>query len=102
MTDEFAFDSPQPFDTAMITVSDWKELGQGRLRIGDGKDQIDVCIETAGTPFKLQPTELTADVPTPRQPTRLGIALSEPITEGRVTLTISAADETSSKLAAAD
>jgi hypothetical protein len=86
--DEVEFDGPQSFGTALITMSDWKQLAPNRLRIGKGAEAVDVEISTSGSKFKIEPTEIKEDVRTPRLPVRLGIELTEPVAKAMVTVKI--------------
>ena len=88
VTDEVRFSSPQAFGTALITFSDWKQAGDGRLVVGEGKDAVDVEITASGAKFQVAAEEIHEDLSGGRIPTRLGIDLLEPIREAVVTLTI--------------
>ncbi|HYW80330.1 MAG TPA: heparinase II/III family protein, partial [Thermoguttaceae bacterium] len=88
VTDEVAFDSPQAFGTALITFSQWKQLDDNRLQIGEGPSAAEVTIATDGQPYRIEPTEIQEDVRGGRIPTRLAIDLVEPTEKARITISI--------------
>jgi hypothetical protein len=86
VTDEVEFDSPQSFGTALITFSNWKQLGPNRLQVGSGAEAVQVEITTDGSGFEIQSEQIKEDVRGGRTPTRLGIELTQPA--GRATITL--------------
>ena len=88
VTDEVSFVRPQTFGTAMITLSPWKELSPGKLRIGQSPDAVEVTIATGGPSFRLVPEEIHENLHGNRVPVRLGIELTEPVRTAKVTVTI--------------
>lgn len=88
MRDEVAFDEPKSFETALVTWGDWKRLSESELVISDDGGAVRVRIETGGIPFQVRWEKLDEDVPTPKKPMRLGIALDSPVKAATVTLTI--------------
>ena len=88
VTDEAAFSAPTTFGTALITHGPWSRRKDGSLLIGKADAAVHVTIDTGGAAFTLTPTELTADVRTPTNPTRLAIDLDKPTRQATITLTI--------------
>jgi hypothetical protein len=86
--DEVAFREPKAFETALVTWGEWKRISERELVISDEGGAVRVRIETGGIPFGLRWEKLDEDVPTPKKPMRLGIALDRPIKTATVTLTI--------------
>ncbi|MEN6428881.1 MAG: heparinase II/III family protein [Phycisphaerales bacterium] len=88
VTDEFAFSEPATFETALITLSQWKQIDPWTLRIEDEGKIIDVQIDTGGVDFKIVPTEIDEQVHTKRLPVRLGIQLEPAVRQAVVTVRI--------------
>ncbi len=95
VTDEAVFASPQPFGTALVTLSTWEQVGPGTLRVYERGEAIHVSIDTAGAAFSLRPERIEGDIRTTKTPTRLGISLAEPVTQARVTIVITPASRPS-------
>ena len=92
VTDEVAFSQPQSFETALITLGQWKQTGPQTLRIEGGTAAINVQIDTGGAAFKIVPTEINEHVHTRKLPVRLAIALEAPISQATVTVRITPAE----------
>ncbi|MBN1396336.1 MAG: heparinase II/III family protein [Pirellulales bacterium] len=88
VTDRVEFDSPQSFESALVTFDDWKRLAPNRLRIGKSPDDVIVEIDAGGAAFRVVAEKIVEDLPDGRIPTRLGIELIEPIKQATVTLSI--------------
>ncbi len=86
--DEVAFSEAKSFETALITWGDWKRLSEKEWVISDDGGAVRVRIDTGGIPFGMRWEKLDEDVPTPKKPMRLGIALDSPVKAATVTLTI--------------
>ncbi|MFO7936240.1 MAG: heparinase II/III family protein [Kiritimatiellia bacterium] len=86
VSDRVIFDSPQSFKTALITIVNWKQKDKNTFFFRDFDYGVCVTIDTEGKDFVTEPVEIDEDVP--RKPTRLGIRLTEPVTEALVTVTI--------------
>jgi hypothetical protein len=89
VSDEVEFKSPQDLETALITLSSWKQSSDGTLVIGEGAEAVQVKISTGKHPFRLQAAEIREDLPGKAVPKRLGIVLTEPVRQAvlRVTIT---------------
>ncbi len=88
VTDDVAFSQPQSFETALITLGQWKQTDSQTLRIEDGGAAINVQIDTGGAAFKIVPTEINEHVHTKKLPVRLAIALETPAPQATVTMKI--------------
>ena len=88
VTDEVVFSRPCDFGTALVTFDDWQELSPSSLRIHDQMEALGVNIAARGADFKAQAQTIQEDLSTPRDPTRLGINLTQPATEATISLTI--------------
>jgi hypothetical protein len=86
VTDDVAFSQPQSFETALITLGQWKQTGPQTLRIEDGAAAINVQIDTGGAAFKIVPTEINEHVHTKKLPVRLALALESPVSQATVTM----------------
>jgi len=88
VSDQVELASPQSFATALVTFSDWKEPGPGRLLVGSGSAAVEVRVDAVGKPFSIEAERIEEDLPGGRVPVRLGINLREPVTAATVTVTI--------------
>jgi hypothetical protein len=88
VTDEVTFSEPCTFGTALITFDTWKKLSDSSLIVHDDKESLRVDIKVIGGDFEIQPQVIKEDLHTPKNPTRLGINLTRPVTNAIVTLTI--------------
>jgi hypothetical protein len=102
VTDEVVFSRPCDFGTALVTFDDWQELSPSSLRIHDQTEALGVNIAARGAdlgspnpkdrvwggPLKVQAQTIQEDLSTPREPARLGINLTQPVTEAVISLTI--------------
>lgn len=86
VTDAVQFAEPHSFETALITDGLWQRREDGTLLISDANRAAQVSIETGGLAWELVVDEIEEDGRA--KPTRLGIRLSEPVTEATVTATI--------------
>ncbi|MBN1488731.1 MAG: heparinase II/III family protein [Phycisphaerae bacterium] len=88
VTDEVVFTEAKPFGTAVMTLSLWEQLAPGVVRIWQGDKAVRVEIKVTGSEFALEPETIDEDVRTRSKPIRLGITLTQPVTEATVTMTI--------------
>lgn len=89
VTDEVAFSKPCDFGTALITFSQWKKLSDSSLMIYDQKEALHVQIEVTGADFEIKTQSIEEDLGARKRPARLGINLSQPVTDAVISLTIS-------------
>jgi hypothetical protein len=88
VTDEVVFSQPSSFDTALITFDTWKKLSGSSLTVHDDDESLRVNIKVTGGDFEIQPEVIKEDLSVRRDPTRLGIYLTQPVEHAVVTLTI--------------
>ena len=88
ISDEVVLARPGSFETALITFSPWNQTGPRSLRIGEGSSAVDVTIDTQGEAFQIKAEEIHEDLPGRRIPTRIGIALSRPVTTAIIRLSV--------------
>lgn len=91
VTDEVAFETPQRFETALVTLSAWEQLGPRALRIQEADQAIEVKIEVTGGPFSIKPERIEGQIRTSKTPTRLGIELEQEVREARVSVFVTPA-----------
>jgi hypothetical protein len=89
VTDEVTFSKPCDFGTALVTFEKWQELPDSSVKIYDQKEALHVNITATGADFKIVPDTIHEDLSARKEPTRLGINLTQPVTGAvlRVTLT---------------
>jgi hypothetical protein len=88
VTDEVAFSRPCTFGTALITFSQFKQLSPSSLMVYDSANALRVDIKVTGANFKIEPETIQEDLSTRKQPVRLGINLTEPVTQATITCKI--------------
>ncbi len=86
--DQVEFDSPQSFDTALITFDQWKQLAPNRLLVGNKPDEVVVEIAVSGREFRVSAEKIDEQLPGGHKPTRIGIALIQPVDRATITMTI--------------
>ena len=89
VTDEVAFSQPCDFGTALVTFEKWQELPDSSVKIYDQKEALHVNITATGADFKIVPDTIREDLSARKEPTRLGINLTQLVTSAviRVTMT---------------
>ena len=98
VTDEVTFSRPCDFGTAVITFSRWKQTSPSALMINDSGGALRVEIKVTGADFEIRPETIEEDVSGPKQPTRLGINLKEPVTRALVSLTITPMEQPAARI----
>jgi hypothetical protein len=91
VTDEVRFDSPQAFETALVTFEPWREAGPGRLVFGRGDEAVEVSIDAGGNKFQIEAEEIEEDLGGRRKPTRVGIVLAGPVEEATIRISVAPA-----------
>lgn len=91
VSDSIAFSRPETYESALITWGDWKQVGSDEILITDGHDGVRVRIDTGGVPVKISSETIDEDVHTRRQPVRIGIRLTAPVTRAEFKLRITPA-----------
>jgi hypothetical protein len=89
VTDEVTFSKPCDFGTALVTFEKWQELPDSSVKIYDQKEALHVNITATGADFKIVPDTIREDLSARKEPTRLGINLTQLVTSAviRVTMT---------------
>lgn len=90
VTDKVELEQATAFEAALITFSKWRKEGN-RLRVDSGDSTVDVEIDTHGTEYTLDDTEIHENLSGGRVPIRLAVKLDRPVTSAQVTLTITPA-----------
>ncbi len=88
MIDELQLNEPGSFENALITFSPWRKIGANQLIVGQGRQAVEVTIDSGNIPFAISDTEIHEDVKGDKLPTRLAIELTDPVTQAQLTLTI--------------
>ena len=88
VTDEVRLAAPQSFGTALVTFSEWRKAGPDTLIVGSGPGAVRVQIDAGAQPLAVEPEKIEEDLPGPKIPTRLGVNLTQPVTEASITLVI--------------
>jgi hypothetical protein len=91
VTDRVVFSGAQGFETALITFSEWRRLDDGSLLVNDGDSGVNIAVKAAGSEFRIDSGEIHEDLPSKKYPVRLGITLTQPVTEAEIILTITPA-----------
>ena len=86
VSDAVAFAEPRSFETALITDGSWERVDGQTLLVRDGNRAVNVRVDTGGLAWELVVDEIEEDAKA--QPARLGIRLSEPVSEATVTVMI--------------
>lgn len=81
--DNFSFNQPQAYETAVITRARWKLANAGTILLQGEKSQVQVTIDTGGLPFTIV-SEVIDEGKGPY--TRLAIRLREPVSTGKIKL----------------
>lgn len=84
--DRLVASEPIAFETALITLGRWQDLGGGRLRVQVDQAAVVVQIDTGGLPYSVNETRIVENAPV--KPTRIGIALRDPVRRAVVRITI--------------
>ena len=89
VTDDFTFQQPETFATALVTYSQWKQISTRELLIFGKKEAVKVDIETGGVPFKVTAELIQEDNGKKTTPTRIGISLEGTHTQGKIVMSFS-------------
>lgn len=81
-SDAFAFDSPQRYETALITRHKWKAIGKDEIAISGERNTLRIKIEIPqGNSLIIDSEEIDEG---PKPYTRIAIKLKEPVTTGKL------------------
>ncbi|MBM3472824.1 MAG: heparinase [Armatimonadetes bacterium] len=89
VTDHVVYTQPQTFATALITCGSFREASPGELNVYDFDEALRVRIEASGE-YEIQAEEIHED--TSRVPTRIGLNLTQPVSDATITFTITPLD----------
>ena len=81
--DEYTADKPLTFETALTTRAQWKQTGENRLELTQGKEKLTVTVE-ASSPVSFKTDTVEVNCP---PYTRIGIELKGKAEKGKVKLT---------------
>jgi hypothetical protein len=88
VTDEFEFERPENFGTAIITFSKRQQPAPDRLIIGEGKEAVEAVVSATGGKFRIDSQEIKENLPDKNVAVRLGIDFTKPLQKGSITVTI--------------
>jgi len=88
ITDRVEFATEKTYGTALMTLGEWSEQGEGKLRFKDGEGVLDVEV-TASVPFTIKGETITANLRGPKTPPqRVGIDFNKPVREAELKMVI--------------
>jgi len=88
VSDTVKFSAPEPFETALISWGETKEIDPNTLEITDHDSTVRITIDTQGHPFKWSQDLIDEDADTKRKPSHIGIKILDKIAEAVITLKI--------------
>jgi hypothetical protein len=86
--DDAAATEPLSFETALITLGSWSQIGPATLRVEDGGEAVLVEIDTAGAPFRLQAETIEGQRGTLPATTRIAIRLERAASQPHIRVRI--------------
>ncbi|MDD2598975.1 MAG: heparinase II/III family protein [Kiritimatiellae bacterium] len=84
VTDHVVFDTPQSFETALITTVHWRKSSHNTLYFRGLDEGINVTIEVQGGDFIIDSEVIDEDVGARTKPERIAIRMSEPVKEAAI------------------
>lgn len=88
ITDRVEFSSPKTYGTALMTLGEWRERGEGKIQFSEGEDSLEVEI-TASAPFAVKGETIEANLRGPKTPPqRVGIDFGKPVKEAELKMII--------------
>ena len=88
VTDEVQFDSPEAFETALVTLGSWTRIDANTLVFHELDEGVRVRLEVQGGPFDVSAEEIDEDVRTATKPTRVAIRMTEPVETATIRMMI--------------
>ena len=85
--DTVRFSAPQAFETALITLGDWRREGD-TLIVTAGDVAVRIRLAVTGSDFDIQESIIREEMRTPAPPRRIALVLRQPVTVAQVTMTI--------------
>ena len=89
--DEVELDAPAAFETALVTLDDWRAVTPSRIEIRGAQGALTADIDSGGEPFRVSAETIDEDVHTPRPPRRIALRLDRPVTRACVSVTLAPA-----------
>lgn len=86
IADSVSFDSPQSFETALITLGKFEKVNATTLRVSTGNEKVRVTIDAGGQAFEVKSETIHENAS--QHPTRIAVALSRPVTSATVTMKV--------------
>ena len=83
-TDDFAFDKPANFETAVITRAKWEQKADGTLMLTKGEEKMIISFSSPGNNLSIRSEEIT-EGGTPYS--RIGIFTKKPVGSGQIIVT---------------
>jgi hypothetical protein len=88
VTDAVAFKSPQAYESALITYGSWRQEPDGSLLIWQSGQAVRVAVDAGGATWRASGEQFG---PNAKRPTRIAIALDQPVATATVTLNVTPA-----------
>jgi hypothetical protein len=88
ITDAVTFNSPEQFESALITLGSIEERDNGDLYIQGEKEGVQVGIESSEADFEICTEEISEDLRVEGKLTRIGIRLTAPVEQAVIRVTI--------------
>ncbi len=85
ITDRAILETPETFETALITFGKWEQTSANQLSITYRDKILDVTIDSHGAPFTLAAEEINEDSTWKEKPTRIAIKLNQPTATPEIT-----------------
>ena len=83
-TDDFAFNKPENFETAIITRAKWEKKSDGTLLLTKGDEKMTIAFSSPGNNLSIRSEEITeGGVPY----SRIGIFTEKPVSLGQIVVT---------------
>jgi hypothetical protein len=92
VTDVFSADTPLAFGSAIITFDRWQQIADDAFLVFNDREALEVRVDARGAAFEFAEEIIAEELSSKRQPRRIGINLTAPVTNATVTLTIRKAD----------
>ena len=92
MTDQFAYASPQLFETAIMTLGGAEKTGPASILFYDKRQAVRADIEAPGAEIAIRIEALDVNLRGSNKATRVAIALAQPAASGTVTVRIAPTD----------
>ena len=85
------FDTPQAFETALITLGTRKQAGPNALAVTDGGQTLRIAYRADGGTLAIGAEAIEEDLPLKQRPTRIALRFQKPVRKAAIPLTIAPA-----------